>query len=67
MTRLALGDPAMGAAIAVTNASELAARLRDLRAVLDAWQAELDRPDGPDEKGAASRLAAARAILQESR
>jgi prephenate dehydrogenase len=67
MTRLALGDPAMGAAIAVTNASEIAARLRDLRAVLDAWQAELDRPDGPDEKGAASRLAAAKAILEKSR
>lgn len=66
-TRLALGDPAMGAAIAVTNAAELAARLRDLRAVLDAWQAELDRPDGPDEKGATARLAAARAILEKSR
>ena len=29
---------------------KLGARLRDLRGVLDAWQAELDRPDGPDEK-----------------
>jgi prephenate dehydrogenase len=66
-TRLALGDPAMGAAIAVTNAAELGARLRDLRTVLDAWQAELDRPDGPDEKGATARLAAARAILEKSR
>jgi prephenate dehydrogenase len=66
-TRLALGDPAMGAAIAVTNAAELGARLRDLRAVLDAWQAELDRPDGPDEKGATTRLAAAKAILEKSR
>ena len=65
MTRLALGDPAMGAAIAVTNAAELGARLRDLRGVLDAWQAELDRPDGPDEKGATARLAAARPILEE--
>ncbi len=51
-TRVARGDPAMGAAIAVTNAAELGARLRDLRGVLDAWQAELDRPDGPDEKTA---------------
>jgi prephenate dehydrogenase len=66
MSRLALGDPAMGAAIAVTNAAELGARLRDLRGVLDAWQAELDRPDGPDEKGATARLAAARAILLKS-
>ncbi len=66
-TRLALGDPAMGAAIAVTNAAELGARLRDMRAVLDAWQAELDRPDGPDEKGAIARLAATRSILEKSR
>ena len=35
-TRVARGDPAMGAAIAVTNAAELGARLRDLRGVLDA-------------------------------
>src|SRR6185295_18540316 len=67
MSRLALGDPAMGAAIAVTNAAELGARLRDLRGVLDAWQAELDRPDGPDEKTATSRLAAAKAILEKSK
>jgi prephenate dehydrogenase len=66
-TRLALGDPAMGAAIAVTNAAELGAKLRDLRAVLDAWQAELDRADGPDEKTATTRLAAAKAILEKSR
>ena len=32
-TRLARGDPAMGAAIAATNAPAIAARLRDLRAV----------------------------------
>jgi prephenate dehydrogenase len=66
-TRLAHGDPAMGAAIAVTNAAELGARLRDLRGVLDAWQAELDRPDGPDEKGATARLAAAKTILEKSK
>ena len=66
-TRVARGDPAMGAAIAVTNAAELGARLRDLRGVLDAWQAELDRPDGPDEKTATSRLAAAKAILEKSK
>ena len=66
-TRVARGDPAMGAAIAVTNAAELGARLRDLRGVLDAWQAELDRPDGPDEKTATARLAAAKAILEKSR
>ena len=43
MTRLARGDVAMGAGIAATNAAALAARLRDLRAVLDAWLAELER------------------------
>ncbi len=37
-TRVARGDPAMGAAIAVTNAPALAARLRDLSSVLDAWR-----------------------------
>ena len=51
MTRLARGDPAMGAGIVVTNAPALADRLRDLRAVLERWQAELERPGGPDAAG----------------
>ena len=42
MTRLARGDVAMGAGIAATNAAALAARIRDVRAVLDAWLADLD-------------------------
>jgi prephenate dehydrogenase len=62
-TRVARGDPAMGAAIAVTNAPALAARLRDLSSVLDAWLVELERPGGPDEAAIAARLAAARAEL----
>jgi len=66
-TRVARGDPAMGAAIAVTNVPALTARLRDLQAVLDAWLAELDRPDGPDEAAIRQRLAAARAILETGR
>jgi prephenate dehydrogenase len=37
MTRLALGSPEMSAGIAATNAEAIAAGLRDLRAVLDAW------------------------------
>ena len=49
MTRLARGDPAMGAAIVATNAEALAARVRDLRAALDGWLAELERVGGPDE------------------
>jgi prephenate dehydrogenase len=64
-TRVARGDPAMGAAIAVTNAPALAARIRDLRAVLDAWLVELERPVGPDEIAVRERLAAARAILEQ--
>ena len=66
-TRVARGDPAMGAAIVVTNAPALAARLRDLRTVLDAWLAELGRPGGPDEAAVRQRLTAARAILEEPR
>ncbi len=63
MTRLARGDASMGAGIAVTNAPALAARLRDLRAVLDRWQAELDAPGGPDAAAIEERLRAARARL----
>jgi prephenate dehydrogenase len=37
MTRLAQGSPEMGADIARTNAPAIAARLRDLRAEIDAW------------------------------
>jgi prephenate dehydrogenase len=66
-TRVARGDPAMGAAIAVTNAPVLAARLRDLKVVLDAWLQELERPGGPKESALIERLAAARTILDEQR
>jgi prephenate dehydrogenase len=65
-TRVARGDPAMGAAIVATNAPALAARLRELRAVLDAWLEELERPGGPDEAAARERLAAARGALDGS-
>jgi len=65
-TRVARGDPAMGAAIAVTNASALAGRIRDLQAVLESWLAELERTDEPDEAVIATRLRAARAMLDES-
>jgi len=63
MTRLAHGDPAMGAAIVATNAPALAARVRELRTMLDEWLIELDRPDGPDEAAVARRLRSARAML----
>jgi len=64
-TRVARGDPSMGAAILATNAPEVAARLHDLRAVIDAWLAELERADGPDETVLRDRLATARALLGE--
>jgi hypothetical protein len=41
--------------------------LRDLRIVLDAWLAELERPGGPDEAAITERLRAARSILEEPR
>jgi prephenate dehydrogenase len=66
-TRVARGDPAMGAAIAVTNAPALAARLRDLQIVLDGWLAALERPGGPDEAAITERLRTARTILEEPR
>jgi prephenate dehydrogenase len=64
MTRLARGDVTMGAQIAATNAPEIAARLRDLRAELDGWLALLEAPGGPDAEGIRARLAAARARLE---
>lgn len=62
MTRLARGDPAMGAGILATNAAAVASRLRDLRRVLDGWIDDLDREPG-QESGLRTRLAAARARL----
>jgi prephenate dehydrogenase len=59
MTRLARGDPEMGAAIAATNATALAERLDALQAVLAAWRSALVAPGGPDEQAIADRLRAA--------
>jgi prephenate dehydrogenase len=64
MTRLARGDPAMGAGIAATNAPALAGRLRDLRAVLDRWQSELEAPG--DAAAIEDWLRAARLRLESS-
>ncbi len=66
-TRLARGNPTMGAGIARTNAGPLAARLRDVRDRLDEWLELLERPtaDGlPDETMLRERLAAARTRLE---
>jgi prephenate dehydrogenase len=62
-TRVARGEPAMGAAIATTNAPALAARIRDLQGVLDGWLAELERDGGPDESALVDRLTQARTML----
>lgn len=72
-TRLALGDPTMGAGIAVTNAGPIAVRLRELRAGLDAWLALLEAaeqgapPDEPAGQGVAAAEAAIRARLAAAR
>lgn len=75
-TRLARGDPSMGAGIAVTNAEPLAAAVRSMRDRLDEWLELLegvgpvDPGDGgedrasPDEAALRERLAAARARLE---
>jgi prephenate dehydrogenase len=64
MTRLARGDVAMGTGIIETNAPEIAARLRDLIAVLEAWLADLDGESGPDATVIRRRLTAARDRLE---
>jgi prephenate dehydrogenase len=63
MTRLAKGEPSMGAGITATNAPAIADRLRDLRAVIDSWLEELDREGGPDAAALAARFASARERL----
>ena len=59
-TRLARGEPGMGAGILATNAPAVAARLRDVRAVLDGWIADLDPAAGADAGALRARLEAAR-------
>ena len=65
MTRLAKGDPDMGAGILATNGEAVAAGLRSLRHVLDAWIERLERD--PADAGVRARLEhARRALLSES-
>jgi prephenate dehydrogenase len=66
MTRLARGEPAMGAGIAATNAEALATRLRDVRAEIDEWLVELEGPGGPDPDRLEARFRAARDRLAGS-
>lgn len=62
MTRLAKGDPEMGAGIGATNADEIAAGLRAVRAALDDWIATLEAP-GPDAAALEERFASVRERL----
>lgn len=64
MTRLARGDVAMGTGIVATNAPEIAARVRELVTVLEAWLVELERPGGPDPATVEARFRAARERLE---
>jgi prephenate dehydrogenase len=65
MTRLARGEPGMGAGIAATNSAAIASRLRDLRKVIDVWVRELERDGGPDADALLARFASARQRLLE--
>ena len=66
MTRLARGDVEMGSGMLTTNGPAIAARVRDLRGVLDWWLVELERDRGPDADAIASKLAAARRRLEDA-
>jgi prephenate dehydrogenase len=61
MTRLARGDVEMGTGILATNAPAVAARLRDLRDVLDGWLADLEAVP-VDVERLRDRLASARSL-----
>jgi prephenate dehydrogenase len=63
MTRLARGDPEMGAGILVTNATEVAMRLHRLQDAIDGWIVALELEGGPDEAGLARRLTTTRRRL----
>ena len=66
MTRLARGEPAMGAGIAATNSAAIAARLRDVRAAIDEWLVELERKGGPDAQELQARFVSAKNRLADS-
>lgn len=66
-TRLARGDPAMGAGIAATNAGPLATAVRAVRDQLAEWLVLLEAEAGeatPDEAALRERFAAARRRLE---
>jgi prephenate dehydrogenase len=65
MTRLARGDVEMAVGIMTTNAPAVAARIRDLRAILDEWLVELEAEPAPDPGRLARRFRAARDRLAQ--
>jgi prephenate dehydrogenase len=65
MTRLARGEPGMGMGIAATNSTAIAGRLREVRAAIDLWLADLERDGEPDADALLARFTSARARLLE--
>jgi prephenate dehydrogenase len=65
MTRLARGEPSMGAGIVATNSAAIAARLRDVRAAIDQWLVELERKGGPDAEALRLRFLSAKNRLED--
>jgi len=65
MTRLARGDVEMGAGILATNGPAVAARLRAYRDAIEAWIVELEGGEGGPGSSLRTRLAAARAALED--
>ena len=65
MTRLAHGEPAVGAGLAAPNAPAISARLRTMRSALDEWLALLERQPGPDVAALLARFEAARGRLAD--
>ncbi len=63
MTRLAHGDPTMGAGFLATNAVATADAVRQVRAALDEWLALLAATE-PDVAAMTGRLADARRALE---
>jgi prephenate dehydrogenase len=63
MTRLARGDPEMGAGILSTNARNVVLQLRAFRTAIDGWIDALEPSASPDAAALAERLEAARRLL----
>ena len=64
-TRIANGDPEMGAGILATNAQPVADGLRALRDVIDGWLEQLEAAEPIDAERLRRRLEAARTALAE--